>query len=229
MSAVELLVALVFASQPDPAWFAAHGSALSCRPWSPAATAEARDPEIARMFARASAELALCWTSVPVRGVRVYVDSDVDAPVVLFSPSADEVAAACVRRIVGQWIPFRIHLRAPAVFAIEADGSIGWPCAPKSSTSAKQALSAKGASARAAELANEACKRRFGVRPFRPENWAIAQGSDGRWTWGQVDPAGPGGYSAFVSFEPDGGAPRVDVYLATDTVSPFNRFDRIDQ
>ncbi len=109
---------------------------------------------------------------------------------VLFAPSADDAAAACVRRIVGQWIPFRIHLGAPAIFSIEHAGSIGWPCVSKSMGAEKGALSAKAAAARAAKLANEACQRRFGVRPFRAEHWPIVHGEGGRWTSGHVDPAG---------------------------------------
>lgn len=78
--------------------------------------------------------------------------------------------------------------------------------------------SPREAAAHAAQLANEECERRHGQRPFGPRLW-VAEAADGRWTWGRIDPAGPGGYSAIVSFDLDGGRPEVRIFVASDQPS----------
>lgn len=60
-------------------------------------------------------------------------------------------------------------------------------------------------------LANNACQKKFDSRPFKPESWT-AQLIDGRWRWGRNDSEGPNGFSAVVSFRPDGADPRVEVF-----------------
>jgi hypothetical protein len=67
----------------------------------------------------------------------------------------------------------------------------------------------------AARLANDECDRKYAVRPFTPEDWPIAE-QDGHWSWGEVDPLGPNGYSVVVTFEADGTLPLVRVYKTTD-------------
>jgi hypothetical protein len=78
-------------------------------------------------------------------------------------------------------------------------------------------LSPDKASRLAAELANTECERRFHKRPFRPEQHAAVL-QDGKYKWGGLDPGAPGGYSALVIFEADGGHPKVEVYYSTDTL-----------
>jgi hypothetical protein len=63
----------------------------------------------------------------------------------------------------------------------------------------------------AANLANNECERLYGVRPFLPSSWA-PESQGYRWSWGRIDPSGPRGYSAVVSFLPDRSAPSVQVY-----------------
>lgn len=62
----------------------------------------------------------------------------------------------------------------------------------------------------AARLANQACQERYGERPFRHDDFEAVL-REGRWTWG-----GPGGrpvdgYSATVTFAPDGDGAEVKV------------------
>jgi hypothetical protein len=54
----------------------------------------------------------------------------------------------------------------------------------------------------AVELANDACQRDFGNRPFRTGEFQATRSGD-RWLWGWLDPAKCGGYSAQVSFRAD--------------------------
>jgi hypothetical protein len=67
----------------------------------------------------------------------------------------------------------------------------------------------------AARLANEKCHRLWRTEPFQPELHS-AQFQGGRWHWGEYDPAGPGGFSAEVSFAPDGSNAEVRINFSTD-------------
>ncbi len=80
---------------------------------------------------------------------------------------------------------------------------------------AAQALSASQAAERAAKLANDECWRLFKRRPFEPgQHPAVLE--NGEYRWGGLDPGGPGGFSALVTFRLDGSEPKVEVYFSTD-------------
>jgi hypothetical protein len=77
------------------------------------------------------------------------------------------------------------------------------------------ALGEQEALALAVSLANDACQTRYHRAPFEAGTYSI-DFADGRWRWGRLDPAGPRGYSATVSFDAQGGDRQVEVYLSTD-------------
>lgn len=62
----------------------------------------------------------------------------------------------------------------------------------------------------AVDLANEACEKDYGKRPFRTGAFPATR-SDDRWLWGWLDPARGGGYSAQVSFRADKSKAEVQV------------------
>lgn len=67
----------------------------------------------------------------------------------------------------------------------------------------------------AVQLANQECQARFRAAPFAASSYPIRY-AKGRWWWGGLDLAGPGGMSASVSFDATGGDRRVEAYLSTD-------------
>jgi hypothetical protein len=73
----------------------------------------------------------------------------------------------------------------------------------------------RAAGAFAARLANGRCHEIWGERPFTQDTYA-ARFLNGRWYWGEYDPAGVYGYSAEVSFGPSGEHSQVQVYWSTD-------------
>jgi len=80
-----------------------------------------------------------------------------------------------------------------------------------------KALSAEGASALAARLANEQCERQYRRKPFKAEQYpAVLQ--DGVYHWGQLDVGGHEGFSASVMFFADGGRAYVEVYFSSDAL-----------
>jgi hypothetical protein len=85
---------------------------------------------------------------------------------------------------------------------------------PKATT-AQQHLSPNEAAQLAARLANEECERRFHRRPFVAGQYPAVL-RDGAYRWGGLDVAGPGGFSASVTFQRDGGKPRVEIYYSSD-------------
>lgn len=88
---------------------------------------------------------------------------------------------------------------------------------PSFEPTTRQALSAADASVFAAQLANEQCERQYQRRPFQSQQYpAVLQ--DGVYHWGRLDIGGPGGFSALVTFHPDGSEPHVEVYFSSDTV-----------
>jgi len=99
-------------------------------------------------------------------------------------------------------------------FALVAIVAVG--CRPQASPPIPAAhLSSDQAAARAAELANDECERLYHVRPFTAERYpAVIE--DGRYRWGRLELAAPGGYSATVSFATDGSGAEVEVVLTTD-------------
>ena len=78
-------------------------------------------------------------------------------------------------------------------------------------------LSADAAADLAAQLANDECERLHGNRPFKPETYKVRL-TEGLYTWGHVDPGGPGGLSAQVTFRPDGKDPQVQIWFSTDSL-----------
>jgi len=55
----------------------------------------------------------------------------------------------------------------------------------------------------ASKLANEKCKESFDKSPFTPDSY-VAQLSDSRWSWGDIEPMGINGFSAEIGFNMDG-------------------------
>jgi hypothetical protein len=56
-------------------------------------------------------------------------------------------------------------------------------------------------------------------QPFRPESYE-PQLLRSRWHWGEIEPAGIGGYSAKVEFNRDGTQPAVRVAFHIDKLTP---------
>ena len=76
-------------------------------------------------------------------------------------------------------------------------------------------LSPSAAAELAAKLANDDCERRYRKRPFTAEQHAAVLDGD-LYRWGRLDPGGPDGLSAVVTFQADGSQPHVQVYFSTD-------------
>lgn len=93
------------------------------------------------------------------------------------------------------------RLRHPALLLLTA---VFAACAPA------PRLTPHGAGELAARLANDRCQARYGARPFAPSDYE-AEWIGGRWTWGGDEEQPVDGFSASVSFAPDGGDHRVDV------------------
>jgi len=74
---------------------------------------------------------------------------------------------------------------------------------------------AAAAAALASRLANDKCKEIYKREPFDPELYR-ARFLEGRWNWGEYDPAGPEGFSAEVSFARDGSDAQVQIHFSTD-------------
>ena len=84
---------------------------------------------------------------------------------------------------------------------------------------ARRVLSADEAAQLAAKLANDQCDRQYRKRPFSAaQHSAVLQ--NGMYQWGGLDVGGPGGFSALVTFRPDGSEPHVEVYFSTDILRP---------
>lgn len=84
---------------------------------------------------------------------------------------------------------------------------------------AQRVLSADQAAQLAAKLANDQCERRYQKRPFSAAQHSAAL-QNGMYQWGGLDVGGPGGFSALVTFRPDGSEPHVEVYFSSDVLSP---------
>jgi hypothetical protein len=69
----------------------------------------------------------------------------------------------------------------------------------------------------AVTLANQTCQAKFARAPFDAKTSSV-RFVDGRWTWGGVDPGGPEGLSAEVSFDEFGAHRHVEVFLSTDAL-----------
>jgi hypothetical protein len=76
-------------------------------------------------------------------------------------------------------------------------------------------LSPSVAAELAAKLANDECERHYTKRPFTAQQHAAVL-KDEVYRWGRLDPGGPSGLSAVVTFRADGSQPDVQVYLSTD-------------
>jgi hypothetical protein len=78
-------------------------------------------------------------------------------------------------------------------------------------------LSPAAAAQLAAKLANDECERLYKRRPFAAsQHPAVLR--EGEYQWGGLDEGAPGGYSALVTFGPDGSHPWVKVYFSTDQI-----------
>lgn len=86
----------------------------------------------------------------------------------------------------------------------------GWP-----------ALSDDEATHLAAKLANDQCERRYKKRPFSPQQHPIVLTND-MYRWGGLEVGASKGFSALVTFRPDGSEPHVEVYFSHDTLEPSN-------
>jgi len=84
-------------------------------------------------------------------------------------------------------------------------------------SSAHRILPAQDAAELAARLAHERCKHQFGRQPFSAGQHS-ARMEDGLYHWGELDVGGEGGFSASVTFRPDGTEPHVEVYFSSDTL-----------
>ena len=95
--------------------------------------------------------------------------------------------------------------------------SVGKGAEPSFEPMKRRAMSKEEASVLAARLANDQCERQYRKRPFKPEQYpAILR--EGIYHWGNLDVGGHDGFSASVTFFPDGSEPRVEVYFSTDSV-----------
>ncbi|HKP94391.1 MAG TPA: hypothetical protein VJ385_01420 [Fibrobacteria bacterium] len=73
-------------------------------------------------------------------------------------------------------------------------------------------LSPVSAGTLAADLANARCRKTYGKRPFRPDDFeAMLDG--GRWHWGTPDGGKVDGFEVEVSFDRRGGEERVMVRI----------------
>ena len=64
----------------------------------------------------------------------------------------------------------------------------------------------------AARLANDRCLKAYGKTPFAPDDFEAAM-DNGRWHWGTPDGGKVDGFEVEVSFDPRGGARRIDVRI----------------
>ena len=76
-------------------------------------------------------------------------------------------------------------------------------------------LAPEAAARLAASLANDECERLYRRRPFAAHQHHAKPESDG-YRWGGLDVVGVNGFSALVTFRPDGSQPSVEVYYSTD-------------
>ncbi len=74
----------------------------------------------------------------------------------------------------------------------------------------------------AVKLANEKSMAMFSAAPFDSTSYEVLF-KEGRWIWGNLDPAGIDGYSARVTFDAYGINRTVEVYLSTDRLAPNTR------
>ena len=81
----------------------------------------------------------------------------------------------------------------------------------------RQTLSSTQAAILAAKLANDECERLHQRRPFTAEQYAAVLDGD-VYRWGRLDEGGHSGFSALVTFAPDGSNPKVEVYFSTDII-----------
>src|SRR5947207_2377260 len=81
--------------------------------------------------------------------------------------------------------------------------------------SALRVLSPTDAAQLAAKLANDESEHRYKRRPFAASQHPAVLRDD-EYHWGGLDEGGQAGYSALVTFRPDGTQPKVEIYFSTD-------------
>lgn len=101
--------------------------------------------------------------------------------------------------------------RLPHAFFIEHGAE------PSFEPMTRRTMSQQDASVLAARLANDQCERQYRRRPFMAEQYpAILR--EGVYHWGELDVGGHEGFSASITFFPDGSGPHVEVYFSSDSV-----------
>jgi len=111
---------------------------------------------------------------------------------------------------------FSAALSAVGLFALTGvEAGCSHSGVPAPAPAQARRLSSSDAAQLAARLANDECARLYKRRPFEAsQHPALLQG--GQYSWGGLDPGGPGGFSAMVTFRLDGSQPKVEVYFSTD-------------
>lgn len=115
------------------------------------------------------------------------------------------------------WKPLRTRIRPRVCAALLLAGltlAFGSGCMTESSRSGAK-LDAQQAAELAAKLANAECEKLYSEHPFKADDH-VPTFEEGRLHWGHLDPAGPQGLSADVTFLVDGSDPKVKVYLSSD-------------
>lgn len=117
---------------------------------------------------------------------------------------------AFIRRAARRW-----GMIALVIWQAGCSPSARTPTAGAPTQRGARVLSRSAAAELAAKLANDECERLYKKRPFAAgQHAAVLEG--GVYHWGRLDPGGPSGLSAMVSFRADGSQPSVEVYLSTD-------------
>jgi hypothetical protein len=224
------------------AWFTSHWRELECVPWSfdqakerhppsdllvdPPPERHPLDPPDRRhppgaaeqedtFAARCIDDLAMCLRkpSFPTGINRVYFFSfgvrHRRSITIRPEAVAESRAGDCLAAVAEACPPW--DASESDIFAVEG-GRLLWPCIAHGIRPWRNELSRDQAASLAARLANDACEIAFSARPFSPSSWPAVQGTDRTWSWGKETFFGPAGYSAVVSFGPEGENPRVRVY-----------------
>jgi hypothetical protein len=92
-------------------------------------------------------------------------------------------------------------------------------CSQPPTAAGRPLLSTDEALQLATKLANDQCEHQYKKRPFIAEQHPVAL-TNNMYRWGGLDVGGPGGFSALVTFRPDGSEPHVEVYFSDDALRP---------
>src|SRR4030095_3254271 len=128
-------------------------------------------------------------------------------------PSKDSLGPAAP-----SWSPF-------ARLAVRVHGLI-WPVAPRPQMLHEPSHPPRAVTKPAAKLATAECERLHKKRPSTAEQHPAVL-ERGQYRWGRLDPGGPSGLSAVVTFRADGSQPDVEIYFSTDILRPEQRFPKL--